>query len=202
MFVNILAFTGYELRSIGSVKRRTNRGISLETLRTLRSLNTCSVAKTHRGSTAGVNNFQPIPTVITRDRKFPKVPLPDANDVRISTLITLQQHKQCVTQTPIFGRLEDTARTVSHQRSVCTNVASVTTSQFVPHDTSVKNVSIRAAVTTILPATETSALAATQVSLADDDNVNVSCKFDVNPPSGLRFVQWNARGVYPKIDEL
>ena len=184
------------------MKRRANRGISLETLRTLRSLNTCSVAKIHRGSTAGVNNFQPIPTLITRDRKFPKVPLPDANGVRNSTLVTLQQREQCATQTPIIGRFEDTARTVSHQRSVCTNVATVTTSPFVPNDTSFKHVSVRAAATTILPAAETSALAAIQIPLADDDTVNESCKFGVNLPSSLRFVQWNARGVYPKIDEL
>ena len=138
----------------------------------------------------------------TRDRKFPKVPLPEANVVRISTLVKLQQHKQCATQTPIYGRLEDTARTVSHQRNVCTNVASVTTSPFVPYDMSFKNVSIPSAVTTILPAAETSALAATHIRLADDDTVNESGKFDVNLPTGLRFVQWNARGVYPKIDEL
>ena len=49
---------------------------------------------------------------------------------------------------------------------------------------------------------ETSAFAATQIPLADDDTVNESCKFGGDLPSGLRFVLWNARSVYPKIDEL
>ena len=76
-------------------------------------------------------------------------------------------------------------------------VATVTASPFVPHDTSFQNVS-----TTILPAAETSALAATQISLPDDDTVNESCKFGIDLPSGLRFVQWNARSMYLKIDGL
>ena len=43
---------------------------------------------------------------------------------------------------------------------------------------------------------------ATQIPLADDDIVNESCTFGGDLPSGLRFVQWNARSVYPKIEEL
>ena len=81
-------------------------------------------------------------------------------------------------------------------------VASVTASRYVPHDTSFENVSIPSAVTTILPALETSAVVATQIPLADDDTVNESCKFGGDLPSGLRFVQWNARSVYAKIDDL
>ena len=72
-----------------------------------------------------------------------------------------------------------------------------TASPFLPHDTSFENVSIPSAVATVLPAAETSALAVTQVPLADDDTVNENFKF-----GGLRFFlfQWNARSVYPKID--
>ena len=81
-------------------------------------------------------------------------------------------------------------------------VATVTASPCVPHNTSFENVSISSAATTILPAAETSALAATHIPLADDDTVNESCKFGGDLPSGLRFVQWNARSVYPQIDEL
>ena len=51
----------------------------------------------------------------------------------------------------------------------------------VPHyidgDTSFENVSVPPAATTILTTAETSALAATQIPLADDDTVNESCKF-------------------------
>ena len=71
-------------------------------------------------------------------------------------------------------------------------MATVTASPFVPHDTSFPS-----AVTTILPAVETSAVVATQILLADDD-----CKFGGDLPSSLRFVQWNAYSVYLKIDEL
>ena len=86
--------------------------------------------------------------------------------------------------------------------SVINARSTVATVTFVQHDTSFENVSIPSAVTTILPAAETSALAVTQIPLADDDTVNESCKSGGDLPSGLRFVQWNARNVYPKIDEL
>ena len=81
-------------------------------------------------------------------------------------------------------------------------MASVTASRYVPHDTSFENVSMPSAVTTILPAAETSSVVASHIPLADDDTVNESCKFGGDLPSGLRFVQWNARSVYPKIYEL
>ena len=81
-------------------------------------------------------------------------------------------------------------------------VATITASPFVPPDTSFENVSIPSAATTIQQAAETSALAATQIPLADDDTVNESCKFGGDLPSGLRFVQWNARSVYRKTDKL
>ena len=81
-------------------------------------------------------------------------------------------------------------------------MATVTALSFVPHDTSFENVSIPSAATTKLPIAETSALAAKQIPLADDETVKESCKFGGDMPSGLRFVQWNARRVYPMIDEL
>ena len=43
----MLSFTGYELRAIEAVTLRAKRGIPLESLQTLKSLNICSVAKTH-----------------------------------------------------------------------------------------------------------------------------------------------------------
>jgi len=73
--------------------------------------------------------------------------------------------------------MKDTARTVNLQCNVCKNVATITASPFLPHDTSFENVSIPPAVTTVLPATETAALAETQMPLADDDNVSENFTF-------------------------
>ena len=81
-------------------------------------------------------------------------------------------------------------------------VTTVTAPPFVPHDISFGNVSIPSAVTTILPAAKPSALVATLVPLADNDTVNENHKFEGDLPSGLRFVQWNARSMYTKVDEL
>jgi len=72
-------------------------------------------------------------------------------------------------------------------------VSTVTASPFVPHDISFENVSIPSAVTIILAAAETSALAATHIPLAYDDTVNESCTFGEDLPSGLGFVKSNAR---------
>ena len=135
VFVNMLSFTGYELRAIGAVTLSATRGTPLEILRTRRSLNICSVAKIHRGSTAGVNNFRPIQIIITRNRQFPKVSLPSVNDARISALVTLQHDNKRATQARIISRFEDPSRTVCRQRNIDADVATVTASPFVPHNT-------------------------------------------------------------------
>ena len=58
----------------------------LKTLKTLRSLHICSVARTHRGNTAGINHFRSIPTAITFDRNFPKAALSGANCVNYNNI--------------------------------------------------------------------------------------------------------------------
>ena len=49
---------------------KTNLNMSLKTLLTLRSLNICATSRTHRGTTAGINHFRPISSVITTGRRL------------------------------------------------------------------------------------------------------------------------------------
>ena len=49
---------------------KTNLTVSLKTLLTLRSLNICATSRTHRGTTAGINHFRPISSVITTGRRL------------------------------------------------------------------------------------------------------------------------------------
>ena len=82
----MLAFTGHELRAFGVILMRARQIIPLTTLQTLRSLNICSVARTHRRNTAGINHFCSIPTAITFDRNFPKAALSGANCVNYDNI--------------------------------------------------------------------------------------------------------------------
>ena len=49
---------------------KTNLTVSLKTLLTLRSLNICTTSRTHQGTTAGINHFRPISSVITTGRRL------------------------------------------------------------------------------------------------------------------------------------
>ena len=68
----MLAFSGCEMRAIVVIAMRAKQIIKLKIMQTLRSLNMCSVTRTHRGNTAGINLFCSISTATTFDRNFPK----------------------------------------------------------------------------------------------------------------------------------
>ena len=86
MFVKLLAFTGHELRAIGVNAMRAKQIIPLKTLQTLKSLNICSVAITHRGHTAGINHFGSTLTAITFVRNFPKAAPSGTNCVNYNNI--------------------------------------------------------------------------------------------------------------------
>ena len=69
----MLVFTGRELRAIGVIAMRAKQTIPLKTLQTPRSLNVCSVAKTHRGNTAEISHFCSIPIAIAFDRNYDNI---------------------------------------------------------------------------------------------------------------------------------
>ena len=146
---------------------------------------------TKRGCRGGVRKQRLIDSVIghwpSNDRPHTRC----NNNNLILQVPTVSQDSAVIVDKSEFGSI--------NARSA---VATVAASPVVPHDTSFENVSIPSATTTILTAAETSALAAKQIPLVDDDTVNESCKFGGDLRSGLWFVQCNTRSVYPKIDEL
>ena len=166
----------YSSRQLFQVCHQTSKsvmGFSRSVFYDLKQLGICNAPPTHRGTTGG-----------RRQCRWPETMQSTSMNTTVSSL---NDNSDTSTQLQIPKKMSPFVKILSTN---CNSINVSATTMAEP------------AATTILTAAEMSPLAATKLPLADNDTVNESYTFGGDLSSGLRSVQWNARSVYPKIDEL